>query len=232
MKKKKEKKVRQPKTQAELAIILGISESLLSYHIKRGGPPISDVGGWLEYLSVASREGSLPDDVRRRIGEARCSLIEQQTLRVKLENENRQGGVDSIPRQATEKILFDLSWRLRLAFGRLIIDLSPQLVGLDVRSIYALLNQQFERSNLLALAPMPLDPLVVPPWAESAVVNGLAPDASPETKTNFSAAFQSWVGFLSDRKKMESFKVQKAEFEDFLHWRKNKQQITNPSPTP
>src|SRR5436190_8985219 len=116
MKTKKEKKVREPKRQAELAAVLGISEQLLSYYIQKGdAPPISDVGAWLEHLSVASREGSMDPDIRRKLGEARLGLLEAQTSKINLDNKDRQGGSDSVPRQVTAEIIFNFAWKWRIA---------------------------------------------------------------------------------------------------------------------
>jgi len=94
----KQKKI----TQSGLAAKLGITRQLLAFHIKGGNAPkLSDEEGWIEFLAVNGREGSLPPEIRKKIADQRLRLIRGQADRVEIENRVKRG----------ETIEFDLVHR-------------------------------------------------------------------------------------------------------------------------
>jgi hypothetical protein len=79
-------------TQSELAAKLGVSRQLIAFHVKGGNAPIlSDTDGWIEFLAVNGREGSLPPEIRKKIANQRLRLICGQADRVEIENQIRRG---------------------------------------------------------------------------------------------------------------------------------------------
>src|ERR1700742_3595859 len=74
-------------TQSRLADALGISRQLVAFHVKGGkAPPLDDTEGWVEFLAVNGREGSLPKELRKAIAAQRLRLIKAQADRTELEN--------------------------------------------------------------------------------------------------------------------------------------------------
>lgn len=96
--KKKKQARRQPKkvlTKAGLAKQLGITPQALNWHLKHsdGVPRIDDVAGWVEFLAQNGREGSAPEDVRRKIAERRFEILEQDLIEAKRKNDEAAGRV-------------------------------------------------------------------------------------------------------------------------------------------
>lgn len=90
MKNKKLKKVRA--TQSSLARSLKINRQTIHYHVKAGCEiPLDDIQGWRDYLSEIGREGSLPEDIRKAIGQARARLLQAQVAKAERENQTAQG---------------------------------------------------------------------------------------------------------------------------------------------
>lgn len=80
-------------TQIKLAATLGISRQLVAHHQRSGNAPeLSDTAGWIEFLAVhGGRQGSLPKDIREKIGKERLRLVRAQAEKVELENQVKRG---------------------------------------------------------------------------------------------------------------------------------------------
>lgn len=133
-----------PKTHSELAKTLGVSRQLITAAAsKPDAPKIDDVDAWREYIAAHGRTGSLPADLRRKIGEARLAILEEQKISAKRENARQAG--ELVPmlecqRQAAEAMSYTFSELERIAQTT-----PPALAGLDAISIFKRLKSEIER---------------------------------------------------------------------------------------
>lgn len=124
-----------PQTHAELAKALGVSRQLITAAIAKGGtPPLGDVAAWKAHFAATGRTGSLPPELRRKIGEARLAILEEQ--RIALQRENAQKAGELMPtadaiREAGEAMAAVFS-----EFERFAREAPPSLAGLDAVSIF------------------------------------------------------------------------------------------------
>jgi hypothetical protein len=133
-------------TQKALAAKLGISPQLVSYHVKSGCTvPLNDVDGWRDFFAEIGREGSLPEKLRKEIGQARARLLRAQAERAERENKIAAG----------ELILAaDVILQCNQAGGFFCAELDrwarefpPLAAGRDCAAIAQLLDLQIERTR-------------------------------------------------------------------------------------
>ena len=152
--KKKASKKPSKMTQARLAKLLAVSPQLVNYHVKSGeSPPIDDVKQWHIYLAEVGREGSLPEDLRRKIGEARARLIRAQAARA--ERENKLAEKELMPcasavKQAAEAMGYTFSELERLAreippalAGGTAVEIGKR-IAVEVERIRSTLKEKFQ----------------------------------------------------------------------------------------
>jgi hypothetical protein len=133
-----------PKTHQELADELGVSrQAITAASQKNDAPKIGDVAAWRAYLAAHGRTGSLPADLRRKIGEARLAILLEQQVAAKRQNDVEAGRMmltaDAVA-QAAEAGAMVMSELERLAR-----EIPPAISGLDSISIAKRLNAEVEQ---------------------------------------------------------------------------------------
>jgi hypothetical protein len=91
--KPKRKPAKKPESKAGLAKKLGITPQALNWHLKNshGTPAVGDVKAWIEFLAQNGREGSAPEDVRRKIADKRYEILEQDLIDARRRNDEAAG---------------------------------------------------------------------------------------------------------------------------------------------
>jgi hypothetical protein len=111
--------MKKPKTQSELAKMLGITCQALNWHVKKPGAPaeIGDVEGWQRFLAEVGREETLPQASRAKIAAERAGLLRAQRIKVETENAVRAKDLMSFSagrRQAAEAMAIVVAEQQRM----------------------------------------------------------------------------------------------------------------------
>lgn len=142
-----------PRTQRELATILGVSPAALNYHVRKGdAPPLDDIPAWEAFLGANGREGSLPEELRRKIGEQRHKLLAASARREEIRLAKEEG--ETLDRATTASVIasamamiFDT---LDRAFGNelpaTLAGAGPQEIGAKLTAILAGAKEGMRRS--------------------------------------------------------------------------------------
>jgi hypothetical protein len=111
-------------SQSTLAHTLGVSRQLISAHAKKpDAPPISDTLAWKEFLASAGRTGSLPTDLRRRLGEERLRMAQAKADLVEHERDAVTGdAAEAMPRAQVETLLRSCGWLMGIAVRQSLRD--------------------------------------------------------------------------------------------------------------
>jgi hypothetical protein len=90
--KHKTKSKSKPQTLAQLAKVLGVSRQLLNAHRRKpDAPKLSDVDGWIVWLSANGRDGSAPPELRKLIAAERLAILKETKARLARENAREAG---------------------------------------------------------------------------------------------------------------------------------------------
>lgn len=139
-------KTKKPITQSQLARKLGVHRQVISRHVKHDpdAPALHDVDGWMEYLAAKGREGSLPLEMRKKIGEQKLRLLRAQAD--KAEDEKAERRKELLPSADVNAILTELIlihfWG---TYDRLTQELPPRLAGLSADEIHTVLRMEKQK---------------------------------------------------------------------------------------
>ena len=131
-------------TQAALSRKLGISAKLVAAHVRtEEAPPLDDVAAWEKLLAMKGRDGAAPADLRRKIGEARLAILEEQKIAARRENQIKAGEMmltADAHREACEAMSLTFA-----ELERRDRELPPALAGLDAVSIFKRMKSDTEQ---------------------------------------------------------------------------------------
>lgn len=137
-------KNKKPKTHQQLADALGCSRQLITAAAaKPDAPKIGDVAGWKAFIAAHGRSGSLPLDLRRKIGEARLAILKQQEIAAKRDNAIKAGEMmptADAERQAAEAMALTFAELERMAR-----EIPPAIAGCDCVSVSKRISAEIER---------------------------------------------------------------------------------------